>query len=326
MKLPNGIFSAATHELPSDHEGGMTSTPSNEATHARRRNLWLDPNLKGKAKRRFREHWWGSFREEAENRKEMSKFDAFWERQPAISGLTGGYLALSPDALGHIYAELRIYSRYLNRVVQTNEALRTIAKAISDAHAATVRVSRGKEVQHSVETYSGRLFRLQQEFERFEKEYWDVVFTQGKLKFEGKEYPPLPTDPGWRTKRRLNPFLEERHTDLGLNRYRNVANPPYTDRLADDHGIRFTSDGIHLPVLQQERNLDTVFQVRIGDLLRWVTKRTSLTTVSRLVLLVYICAELVDDVEGRLTITGSEPPRELHVDKTYETLRDAGLR
>ena len=73
------------------------------------------------------------------------------------------------------------------------------------------------------------------------------------------------------------------------------------------------------------------FEIRVGDLLReYATneygKRLSLRTIARLVLLVYICAELALDIEGNLTICGSNPPRHLSVDRTYETLRDAGLR
>jgi hypothetical protein len=95
--------------------------------------------------------------------------------------------------------------------------------------------------------------------------------------------------------------------------------------------MRRLSDSLQLPSLVQERNLDSLFQIRIGDLLReYATNpwgaRLSVLTISRLVLLVYICSGLAIDIEGDLTVWGSDPPRHLTVSRTYETLGDAGLR
>ncbi len=76
----------------------------------------------------------------------------------------------------------------------------------------------------------------------------------------------------------------------------------------------------------QERHLDALFQVLVGKQLRTVYADMTLYTISRLVLLAYICSGLAVDSDGQLIIVGSKPARDLKVERTYETLRNAGLR
>ena len=76
----------------------------------------------------------------------------------------------------------------------------------------------------------------------------------------------------------------------------------------------------------QDRNLDTIFQIRAAELLRSFFASLSLYTIARLVVLAYICADIVDVRDGCLIVLGSEPARTIGIDTTYEKLRAAGLR
>lgn len=83
---------------------------------------------------------------------------------------------------------------------------------------------------------------------------------------------------------------------------------------------------VHLPsVLRSEKNLDSWYQIRVGAILRrfdpWITR----LDISRLVLLSYVCAELVEERGDHLFIVGGTKGRELRVSAIYEKLRDAGL-
>jgi hypothetical protein len=97
--------------------------------------------------------------------------------------------------------------------------------------------------------------------------------------------------------------------------------------------LRRLSACLRVPTIRQERNLDTLFQVRVADLLLEYCNRSnrrsrvSLRTIARLVTLVYICADLVTPIDKvTLQIRGSRPQRRISVDSIYETLTDAGLR
>ena len=92
-------------------------------------------------------------------------------------------------------------------------------------------------------------------------------------------------------------------------------------------GMRPISEHVRLPKsLSQDRNLDTQFQTRAGDLLRSSDPSLSLETISRLVVLAYICADLVEESKDKhLIILGSDPNRKLTVASTYDKLRKAGL-
>ena len=89
--------------------------------------------------------------------------------------------------------------------------------------------------------------------------------------------------------------------------------------------------------LSQERQADTLFQVRVARILRKYAPNVSLMTISRLVLLTYICTKLAEEreipmqrrgktgPEAHLVVLQSNPPRKLTIPATYEKLRDARM-
>jgi hypothetical protein len=54
-------------------------------------------------------------------------------------------------------------------------------------------------------------------------------------------------------------------------------------------------------------------------------RKAKLPTIARLVVLTYICSGLAVDEKGRLLVWGSDPPRELTVDRVYDRLLEANL-
>jgi hypothetical protein len=252
----------------------------------------------------FLERWSSALSENAEVHMAMCKFDEHWERDVAVTDLNHNcsMFAQHEYPFGvqpHLYfqlflwRELRTYGLHLNRVVETNRVFRECSEILRTAHSQSQRAVSRTRLEHDLGAILEGLLDLRLCVSEFEKDYWDKVFCVGS--FTDKYVP------GWES---------------------DIQKFPTMRRL---------TDSLCPPLVRQERNLDSVFQVRVGDLLREYApnpygKRLSLLTISRLVLLVYICAELAIDIDGDLIIWGSDPPRKLSVDRTYETLRDAGLR
>jgi hypothetical protein len=251
----------------------------------------------------FLERWRRALSEDPEVHEEMSIFDGHWEYQVAVKDLNRNHSRSGqhhdPVLTPHIFLqwflwrELRTYGDHLNRVVKINRALRKCSETLSVAHAEVSRVAAHAGLECSLGPLFEELFEVPVRFCAFGKDYWDRVFCVGSFREEYKKR--------W---------------DDDVRRFPKMRN---------------ISGYLSLPELRQERNLDTIFQVRVGDLLREFVpnpygRRLPLQTISRLVLLVYICAGLARDLDGSLTICKSDPPRILTVDKTYETLRDAGVK
>lgn len=251
----------------------------------------------------FLERWVSALCENEGQHKKMCRFDDFWECKTAVADLkrSGSMFSQMKDCTipvrPHLFfqlflwRELRVYGTHLNQVTEINRILRNISKNVSATHkaaesAASKRLPALDSVSEQLEAAHSRAVEV-------EKNYWDEIFS---VRSFAKKYTN-----GWETDIRRFPK------------------------------IRRLSQPFLLPLLIQERNLDSIFQIRVGDLLREYAPnpwghRLSLLTISRLVILVYICAELAHDVEGNLTIWRSDPPRHLTVSRTYDTLRNAGLR
>lgn len=252
----------------------------------------------------FLERWFSALSENEEHHKKMHELDGYWEYQEAVADLNRNcsLFCQRQDAIQNpppihfqlfLWRELQAYGRHLNRVVNINRALRECSEALATAQTHSqriaVRARLGSDLGPMFEQVDDARFRIRE----VEKDYWDRVFCVGSFTSEYADEDP----------------------DLHFHEMK----------------MRRLSESLHFPTLKQERNLDSTFQIRVGDLLRKYgtnpyVNRLTLLTISRLVLLVYICAELALDVENNLTIWGSDPPRTLSIDKTYETLRDAGLR
>jgi hypothetical protein len=233
----------------------------------------------------------------------MRKFDAHWEYEVAVADLNRNHsrscehhdpVHVYPDIAFQwfLWRELRAYGAHLNRVVEINRSLRVCSKILATAHGAFERFAARARLTPDLSPFLKQLSDLQSVAEEFERDYWDKVFCVGSFVIKHGE--------GW-----------------ALDK----SNFPKMRRI---------SESIWFPLLEQERNLDTTFQIRVGDLLRKYAqnpygRRLSRLTVSRLVLLVYICAGLATDIDGDLIIWGSDPSRKLTVDRTYDTLRNAGL-
>lgn len=252
---------------------------------------------------RFLEQWRSALSEDKSLHEKMRNFDAHWEYGAAVADLNRNHSRSGEhhDAVVYpniffqlfLWRELGAYGAHLNRVVEINRSLRgcieTLATAQDDFERFAVRARLTTDLGPPLKQLSD----LQSVAEEFERDYWDKVFCVGS-------------------------FVNKHVEDWDLDN----SNFPK---------MRPISESIWFPLLEQERNLDTTFQIRVGDLLLKYAqnpygRRLSLLTISRLVLLVYICAGLADDIEGNLIIWGSDPPRTLTVERTYETLRDAGLR
>jgi hypothetical protein len=81
--------------------------------------------------------------------------------------------------------------------------------------------------------------------------------------------------------------------------------------------------------LEKLPDLDARFQTRLGAILRHSLHRVSLKTISRLVVLCYICGELAEGHEDHLVIKqldNKSKRNELTIDAVYQKLRDAELR
>jgi len=82
--------------------------------------------------------------------------------------------------------------------------------------------------------------------------------------------------------------------------------------------------------LVKSSDLDRRFQVRLGTVLRAFFNGVSLSTIARLVVLCYICAEFVEQQERCIVIgqlkDKSSKRNQLTVDATYQKLRGANLR
>jgi hypothetical protein len=251
----------------------------------------------------FLELWYSALSENADLHKKMREFDAHWEYADAVSALnrSRSLLRQGRDIFPNpapfyfplfLWRELRAYGSHLNRVVPINRALRQFSENLSAAHTVALRGAAHARLGPDLGPIFEQLLDVRLGIAEFEKEYWDRVFCVGAFRSN------------------------------------------YVDKDLDLHfhemWMRRLPESLFLPELKQERNLDTTFQIRVGDLLLEYAPnpyagRLGLLTVSRLVLLVYICAGLAFDIEGNLTIWGSDPPRTLTVDRTYETLRYAGL-
>jgi hypothetical protein len=286
-------------ESPKTAEGWVTAPPRTERNFVK---LWLSA---------LSENW-----KQHEN---MKEFTGLWERDAAIADLmrnnspfyvrvvqtvtrgckkrgckkkknvNDGSKLLEPNLefQSFLWRELRVYGRHLNRVVAINRNWDVISKQLASAYSSSSRIALKSTVKGFMDPFLDELFDLEHRFTQFAENYWEMVYCTG----------PFATQPG-------------------------------DPSLSADPKMRQLSDSLKLPDLRQERNLDTIFQVRVGDLLRKYGSnpfgtRLSLLTISRLVLLVYICAGLVD---RDLTIWSSDPPRTVSVQTTYEKLRDAGLR
>ena len=251
----------------------------------------------------FLKQWRSALNEDKNLHKTMREFDAHWEYESAVADLNRNHsqscqhhdAVLDPHIFFQwfLWRELRAYGTYLNRVVKINRSLRGCSETLATAHSDVERFAAGARLIPDLSPLLKQLSEVHSAAEEFEKNYWDRVFCVGS-------------------------FLIKQVEDWALDR----SNFPK---------MRPIAESIWFPLLEQERNLDTTFQIRVGDLLRKYIpnpygRRLSLLTISRLVLLVYICANLATDVDGLLTIWGSDPHRKLTVDQTYETLRNAGLR
>jgi hypothetical protein len=264
-------------------------------------NAWivLPPRIEGG----FLEPWFSALSENGEHRKKMRKFDGYWEHEQAVADLRRNHSMFCqndpmmpcrphPHFQVLLWRELQVYGSHVNRVVAINRTLRHCSETLAAAHCHSERVAARARLKHDLGPIFEQLFDVRQHIDKFERDYWDKAFCVGSFRSK------------------------------------------YADEDLDIHlgkmGMRGIPESLSLPALKQERNLDSTFQIRVGDLLRkYGTNpygRLPLLTISRLVLLVYICAELATDINGHLTIWGSNPHRKLTVDRTYETLRHAGLR
>lgn len=252
----------------------------------------------------FLEQWYSGLSGNKEHHKRMGKFDDFWEHEQTVADLKQKHSLFCPgeDTIPHsphldfqifLWRELQVYGSHLNRVVEINRTLRECSETLAAVHRHSETIATRTRLRHELDPIFEQLLDVRRGIVEFEKDYWDKVFCVGS--FESK----------------------------------------YADEDSDLHfhemGLRALPESLSLPALKQERNLDTTFQIRVGDLLRRYGsnpygKRVTLLTISRLVLLVYICAGLAADVEGNLAVWESDPIRHLTVDRTYETLRNAGLR
>ena len=249
----------------------------------------------------FLERWFSALSENEERHLKMRQFDGHWERGTAVADLNRNCslfsqyqnTTLAPPGVHFqlfLWRELRAYGSHLNRVVEINRTMRDCSVTLAAAHSHAERGAIRSRLSRDLGPLFEQLYDLRLRILEVEKNYWDKVFCVGSFTNDSKEL----LDVKFPTMRRLG-------------------------------------DSLRIPLLKQERNLDSTFQIRVGDLLREYGtnpygKRLSLQTISRLVLLVYICAGLALDIEGDLTIGGSNPHRKLTVERTYETLRDAGLR
>jgi hypothetical protein len=265
-------------------------------------NSWII--LPPRVEESFLEQWRSALSENKSLHEKTCKFDAHWEYEVAVKDLNRNHsrscehhepVHVHPNIFFKLFLwrELRAYGAHLNRVVEINRSLRGCSEIVATAHDDVERSAARARLTPDLSPFLKQLSELQSVAEEFERDYWDKVFCVGS-------------------------FVNKHVEDWALDN----SNFPK---------MRLISESIWFPLLEQERNLDTTFQIRVGDLLRKYAqnpygRRLSLLTVSRLVLLVYICAGLALEVDGNLTIWGSDPPRNLTVDRTYETLRDAGLR
>ena len=276
-----------------DKKSAGTGKPSLQGGAAPSAWIIVPPRLEES----FLERWDSALSEDEKSHKKMAAFDAHWESDAAVTDLTrnrspfsGWY---SPFRLNFfqwfLWRELRAYGAHLNQVVEINRSLRGCSETLAAAHGQFERFAARARLKNDL----GSIIDLRLNTVEFEKDYWDKVFCVGSF---ASKYVK-----GWDDDRRKFPKM------------------------------RPISGSIWFPELRQERNLDSTFQIRVGDLLRDYApnpygNRLSLLTISRLVLLVYICAELATDIEGHLIIWGRDSPRKLTVERTYETLRNAGLR
>ena len=251
---------------------------------------------------RFLELWASALSEREDFHKKVRDVDEHWDYREAVADLRRNCsdfcqldyeIPLQPHLHFQLFlwSELRAYGKHLNRVVEINRTLRECSKTLASAHDQFERSAVGARLANDLGPIFEQLLEARLHTVELEKDYWDKALSVGSF---SKNY--------------AKDLL-----DLEFPEMRRV------------------SDSLCFPPLIQERNLDSTFQIRIGDLLReYATNpygnRLSLLTISRLVLLVYICAGLAVDIQGDLTIWGSNPYRKLTVDRTYETLRDAGLR
>jgi len=250
----------------------------------------------------FLERWFSALNGDEERHKKMRELDEHWECKDAVADLNNSPFCQHRSEIPNrphiffqmfLWRELRAYGNHLNRVVEVNRSLRGCSETIATARGDFERFAARARVTTDLGPHLKQLSDLQQGTEEFENDYWDKVFCVGSF---ASKY-----EKGW---------------DGDIRKFPKM---------------RPISESLGFPLLEQERNLDSTFQIRVGDLLReygtnpW-GKRLSLLTISRLVLLVYICAELATDIDGDLIIWGSDPHRKLTVDRTYETLRNAGLR
>jgi len=257
----------------------------------------------------FLERWFGAFwgnpwlGKTQPLRDPMIRYDDHWERDEVIADLypDHGYhystfrvgLELESSFVQHYLSrEVSAYSDHLNRVVDTNHALSRASQLLNETVLALNGAVYGLPFLATFEPFLEKLGHLKLEVSEFEGNYWDSIFQVGKF----------------------------------------AVNEPDKFKRFKRRGMRALSSSFTLPMLKQERNLDTIFQVRIGDFLREnvaaenTQRYVSILTISRMVILVYICAGLAIDVNGHLIVRDSDPPRELSVSRTYQTLRDAGVR
>ena len=236
----------------------------------------------------------------------MEEYDDHWESKRVHSDLNRWDTPFSaerystniplgcletPDIQLFLAQELHLYWEHLNRVKDVNRALRRVGQKLATVQIAWQETALRVKFSDALKI-SADLARVRSGLKSFERQYWDRLFCLGQFSI-----PPQ--------KRGV------------LYHYK---------------ALRPLSPSLQLPSLKQERNLDTLFQVRVADLLLEYCNRSkqrsrvSLRTIARLVVLIYICADLVRLDHDELVIRDSNPVRILSVDKTYETISDAGLR
>jgi hypothetical protein len=138
--------------------------------------------------------------------------------------------------------------------------------------------------------------------------------AQGVLEVEAKDY--------WSV--HLDPLARERQREFSISDPNIVKLSWYFQRDALLARLRVPT------ALSKEKNVETRFQVRLAAALRAHLSFLSLRTVSRLVVLCYICAELCEEREHKLIVATQAGQRrveyELTVDMVYKKLRKAGMR
>jgi len=235
----------------------------------------------------------------------MQEYDSYWECENAWHDLfrwdtpfsreshTRLYplgSSVTPYIRGFLSQELHLYREHVNHVKKVSHDLRRVVSSMAKTaeiwQEAAMRIRFGDVLDTQKE-----IAKIQSQVGHFQAEYWDRLFCMGEFSIPKQE--------------------------SGVLHYYQALRP--------------LPPSVLLPAIRQERNLDRLFQIRVADLLLEYCNRSnrrskvSLRTIARLVVLIYICADLVIHSEKGLVIRGSRPARKVSVDATYESLVDAGL-